>query len=60
MNIAGEVATLAEGSLLAGVAYRGAVVRPGRADPNAPASGVPLPAGLAIADGLPVWMGQAY
>ncbi|MHA7166406.1 type IV pilus biogenesis protein PilM, partial [Burkholderia pseudomallei] len=53
-------ATLAEGSLLAGVAYRGAVVRPGRADPNAPASGVPLPAGLAIADGLPVWMGQAY
>ncbi|KVC89320.1 pilus assembly protein PilM [Burkholderia ubonensis] len=60
VNIAGEIATLADGSLLAGVAYRNTVVRPGHANPNAPADGVPLPAGLAIADGAPVWMGQAY
>ncbi|AGK51438.1 pilM family protein [Burkholderia thailandensis MSMB121] len=60
VNIAGEIAALADGSLLAGVAYRGAVVRPGYANPNAPADGVPLPAGLSIANGLPVWMGQAY
>ncbi|MBN3819071.1 type IV pilus biogenesis protein PilM [Paraburkholderia sp. Se-20369] len=60
VNITGEIATLADGSLLAGVAYRNAVVRPGNANPNAPANGVPLPAGLKIANGIPVWMGQAY
>ncbi|AOK49590.1 pilus assembly protein PilM [Burkholderia sp. MSMB617WGS] len=60
VNIAGEIATLAGGSLFAGVAYRNAVVRPGYANPNVPANGVPLPAGLTIANGLPVWMGQAY
>lgn len=60
VNITGEIATLADGSLFAGVAYRNAVVRPVNANPNAPANGVPLPAGLKIANGLPVWMGQAY
>ncbi|MCS3392284.1 type IV pilus biogenesis protein PilM [Burkholderia thailandensis] len=60
VNIAGEIATRADGSLLAGVAYRGAVVRPAYAYPGAPANGVPLPAGLSIANGLPVWMGQVY
>ncbi|CAB3770841.1 pilus assembly protein PilM [Burkholderia puraquae] len=60
VNIIGEITTLADGSLFAGVAYRNAVVRPGNANPNAPVSGVPLPAGLKIANGMPVWMGQAY
>ncbi|WP_126282663.1 type IV pilus biogenesis protein PilM [Burkholderia stagnalis] len=56
VNITGEIATLADGSLFAGFAYHNVVVRPG----NAPANGVPLPAGLTIANGMPVWMGQAY
>ncbi|WGS47816.1 type IV pilus biogenesis protein PilM (plasmid) [Burkholderia sp. JSH-S8] len=60
VNISGEIATLADGSLLAGVAYRGAVVRAGYARSDLPSNGVPLPAGLKIANGLPVWMGQAY
>ncbi|MDN7673695.1 type IV pilus biogenesis protein PilM [Burkholderia oklahomensis] len=60
VNIAGEIEALADGSLFAGVAYRGAVVHPGFANPNAPANGVPLPAGLTIANGVPVWMGRAY
>ncbi|KVQ02902.1 pilus assembly protein PilM [Burkholderia ubonensis] len=60
LNISGEIAALADGSLLAGVAYRGAVVRAGYARSDLPSNGVPLPAGLKIANGLPVWMGQAY
>ncbi|WP_431824390.1 type IV pilus biogenesis protein PilM [Burkholderia sp. F1] len=60
VNISGEIAALSDGSLLAGVAYRGAVVRAGYARNDLPSNGVPLPAGLKIANGLPVWMGQAY
>ncbi|WP_321873303.1 type IV pilus biogenesis protein PilM [Burkholderia ubonensis] len=60
VNISGEIAALADGSLLAGVAYRGAIVRAGYARSDLPSNGVPLPAGLKIANGLPVWMGQAY
>ncbi|KVN99356.1 pilus assembly protein PilM [Burkholderia ubonensis] len=60
LNISGEIAALADGSLLAGVAYRGAVVRAGYARSDLPSNGVPLPTGLKIANGLPVWMGQAY
>ncbi|WP_323117808.1 type IV pilus biogenesis protein PilM [Burkholderia alba] len=60
VNIVGEIETLAQGSLFAGQAYRGAVVHSGFADGRLPANGVPLPAGVTIADGLPVWMGRAY
>lgn len=60
VDITSEIASLADGSLFAGVAYRNAVVRRDNANPSAPENGVPLPAGLTIANGLPVWMGQAY
>ncbi|WDD92555.1 type IV pilus biogenesis protein PilM [Burkholderia sp. FERM BP-3421] len=60
VNIVGEIETLAQGSLFAGQAYRGAVVHSGFTNGTLPANGVPLPAGVTIADGLPVWMGQAY
>ncbi|KVL92228.1 type IV pilus biogenesis protein PilM [Burkholderia stagnalis] len=60
VNIVGEIAKLADGSLLAGVVYRNTIVPPGYANPKALENGVPLPAGLRIADGVPVWMGRAY
>jgi hypothetical protein len=60
VNLVGAIEALAQGSLFAGQAYRGAVVHSGFPIGDQPANGVPFPAGVRIADGLPVWMGQAY
>jgi hypothetical protein len=60
VNIVGEIETLGQGSLLVGQAYRGTVVHSGFANGDPTAESIWLPAGVKIADGLPVWMGQAY
>jgi type II secretory pathway pseudopilin PulG len=60
VNIVGEIETLAQGSLLAGQAYQGTVVHSGFANGTPSAKSIWFPAGVRIADGLPVWMGQAY
>jgi hypothetical protein len=60
VDIVGAIVALSGYSLFAGQTLQGAVVPNGYTGSNPSAVGVALPATLTIANGLPVWMGQAY
>jgi hypothetical protein len=56
-EVVSDIATLAQGSVLAGSALNGSEVSPGDATPA-----IPLPAAIAAAvpNGAPVWLAQVY